>query len=195
MATASEARPFHLPVHNWGWFMVRGVLALLLGVVAVLFPLGAVFAFTLIFAAYCFVDGVAALAAGIRGARAHERWGALVFQGTVGILVAVVFLIMPIVATVTYAYLTIALLAFWSIITGVLEIAAAIRLRREIEGEWLLGASGLISLLLGLGILLLVMPVPAATLLSAAWLIAIFAFASGILLVAQALRLRRRASR
>jgi len=190
MASSADRR--FLPAHNWGWFMLRGVLALLLGVAAVLFPLSALFAFTMIFAAYALIDGVAALAAGIRGARAHERWGALVFQGVAGILVGIVFLIMPIVATVTYAYLSIALLAFWSIITGVLEIAAAVRLRREIEGEWLLGLSGAISLLLGVAIVVLVLPVPAATILSAAWLIAIFAFVSGIVLVAQSLRLKNR---
>jgi uncharacterized membrane protein HdeD (DUF308 family) len=62
------------------------------------------------------------------------------------------------------------------------------------EGEWLLGLSGLISVLLGIGIIALVIPYPAATILSAAWLIAIFAFASGIILVAQALRLRSHAT-
>jgi uncharacterized membrane protein HdeD (DUF308 family) len=102
----------------------------------------------------------------------------------------VIFLIMPIVVTVTYAYLTIALLAVWSVVTGILEIWAAVRMRREIEGEWLLALSGAVSLLLGIGILVLVMPAPAATLLSAAWLIAIYAFIAGIALIAQALRLK-----
>lgn len=196
MATnaVSDTRSPRLPLHNWGWFMLRGVLALLLGVAAVIFPLSAIFAFTMIFAVYAFVDGIAALAAGIRGAQAHERWGALIFQGFVGILVGIIFFVMPIIAAVTYAYLSIAMLAFWSIITGLLEIAAAVRLQREIEGEWLLGLSGAISLMLGLGILVLVLPYPAATLLSAAWLIAIFAFISGIALVAQALRLKTKAA-
>jgi uncharacterized membrane protein HdeD (DUF308 family) len=183
-----------LPVRNWGWFMVRGVLALVLGVAALIFPLSAVFAFTLVFAAYAFVDGIAALIAGVRGARAGERWGILLFQGIVGILVGILFLIMPIVAAVTYAYLGIAMLAFWSILTGILEIAAAIRLRKEIESEWLLGLSGLISLLLGIAVIALVMPYPAATIRSAGWLIAIYAFTAGILLVVQALRLRRHGS-
>ena len=191
MATAATGTDHaNIPAHSWRWFMLRGVLALLLGVAALIFPLSAVFAFTLIFAAYAVVDGIAALASGIHGARAHERWGALVFQGIVGILVGVVFLIMPIVASLTYAYLSIVLLAGWSIITGAFEIAAAIRLRRVIVGEWLLGLSGAISLLLGLAIFVLVLPSPAATILSAAWLIAIFAFVSGAALVAQALRLK-----
>ena len=184
-----------LPAHNWGWFMLRGILALLLGVGAILFPLSAVFAFTLLFAAYCLVDGIASLVAGVRGAREPgHRWGALVFSGILGILVGVLFLLMPLVATFTYAFLTLVLLAGWSIVTGILEIMAAIRLRREMEGEWLLGISGAISVLLGVGIIALVIPYPAATILSAAWLIAVFAFTSGVVLMAQALRLKSRSA-
>ena len=84
-------------------------------------------------------------------------------------------------------------LAIWSILTGLFEIMAAVRLRKEIEGEWLLGLSGAISLLLGVGIIALVLPSPAATILSAAWLIAIYAFIAGVVLIAQALRHKRRA--
>ena len=191
----TTAGRWRVPAHNWGWFMLRGIIALLLGIGAVIFPLSAVFAFTMLFAGYCFVDGIASLIAGIRGA--HEpghRWGALVFSGIVGIVIGILFVVMPLVATFTYAFLALVMLAAWSIITGVLEIAAAVRLRREMEGEWLLGLSGLISLLLGIAIIALIIPYPTATILSAAWLIAIFAFASGIVLIAQALRLKSRAA-
>jgi uncharacterized membrane protein HdeD (DUF308 family) len=193
---ASEAPAsggWHVPAHNWGWFLLRGILALVLAIVAIAFPLSAVFGFTMVVAAYCLVDGIASLIAGSRGA--HERghrWGAMVFSGIIGILIGFLFLVMPMLATVTYAFLAVVMLAAWSIITGVLEIAAAIRLRREIEGEWLLGISGAISVILGIAIIALIIPNPAATMLTAAWLIAIFAFASGIILIAQALRLRSR---
>ena len=184
-----------LPAHNWKWFMARGVLALLLGIGAGVFPLSAVFAFTMIFAAYCFIDGVASLVAGVRGAREPgHRWGALVFSGIVGILIGILFLLMPIVTTIIYASVVLLILAAWAIITGILEIVTAVRLRKEIEGEWLLGVSGAISVLLGIGILALAIPNPAASIVSAAWLIALFAFGTGIVLVAQALRLRRRAT-
>jgi uncharacterized membrane protein HdeD (DUF308 family) len=188
------AQSFSLPVHNWGWFMLRGVLALLLGVGAIVFPGSAVFAFTMVFAAYCFVDGVASLVAGVRGAsEPGHRWGALVFSGIVGVLIGLLILVMPIVSTVIYASLILLLLAGWSIITGVLEIVAAIRLRKEIEGEWLLGISGAISVLFGIAIFVLILPYPAASILSAGWLIAFFAFGTGIVLIAQAMRLRSRA--
>jgi uncharacterized membrane protein HdeD (DUF308 family) len=185
-----------LPAHNWGWFMLRGVLALLLGIGAIVFPLSAVFAFTLVFAAYCLIDGIASLVAGVRGAsEPGHRWGALVFSGIVGVLIGVLFLVAPLVATLAYSFVVLVMLAFWSILTGILEIVAAVRLRREIEGEWLLGLSGAVSVLLGIGVIVLVIPYPAASILSAAWLIALFAFTSGIVLVAQALRLRRRTAR
>jgi uncharacterized membrane protein HdeD (DUF308 family) len=175
--------------------MLRGVVALLLGIGAIVFPLSAVFAFTMLFAAYCFIDGVASLVAGVRGAREPgHRWGALVFSGVVGVLIGILFLMMPLVATITYSFLVLLMLATWAIVTGGLEIAAAIRLRKEIEGEWLLGLSGAISMLLGIAVLVLVLPYPAASILSAAWLIAFFAFSTGIVLIVQALRLRRRAA-
>lgn len=188
------ARGWSLPVHNWGWFMLRGLLALILGVCAIIFPLSALFAFTLIFAAYAFVDGIFSMVAGIRGAQAGERWGALVFRGVTGILVGVIFLLLPLIATVTYAYLSVIMLAVWSVIAGAFEIAAAIRLRKEIEGEWLLGLSGAISVLLGLAILVFVIPRPAATILTAAWLIAIYAFIVGTVLVMEAFWLKGKAS-
>jgi uncharacterized membrane protein HdeD (DUF308 family) len=196
MATASAdaSRVSDLAKHNWGWFMVRGVLALILGVVAVYRPFSALFAFTLVFAAYCFVDGVASLIAGIRGAQAGKSWGALVFRGVTGVLIGVLFVLLPMITTATYAFLSILMLAIWSVVTGLFEIMAAIRLRKEIEGEWLLGVSGAISLLLGIGIVALVLPNPAATMLSAAWLIAIYAFIVGVALVAQAFRLRGKAA-
>ena len=184
-----------LPAHNWGWFMFRGVIALLLGVGAIVFPLSAVFAFTMVFAAYCFVDGIASLVAGVRGAQEPgHRWGALVFSGIIGILIGILFLLMPIVATVTYSFVVLLMLAVWAVLTGLLEIAAALRLRREIEGEWLLGASGMISVLLGIAVAVLVLPDPVASILSAAWLIAFFAFGTGAVLVAQALRLRSKST-
>jgi uncharacterized membrane protein HdeD (DUF308 family) len=173
--------------------MLRGVLALLLGLGAIVFPLSAVFAFTMVFAAYCFVDGIASLVAGIRGGQdPGHRWGALVLSGIVGILIGILFLLMPLISTIAYAFIVLVMLAGWAIITGLLEIGVAIRLRREIEGEWLLGLSGAISVLLGIGVIVLVIPYPAASILSAAWLIAFFALGTGVVLVAQALRLRAR---
>lgn len=183
-----------LLARNWGWVALRGALLVLLGVLALLFPGPALFSFALIFAAFCFVNGIFALVAGIRGAtHKRERWGALVLSGLLGIAVGVVFAIFPILGTLTYALTMIALVAGWAIITGVLEIVAAWRLRRAIRGEWLLMLSGALSVLLGIGLYIMLWMAPAPTLLSVGWLIGIWALIGGIALIVLAFRLRSHA--
>lgn len=176
---------------NWGWFVFRGILAVVLGVASFLFPLSALFAFTLVFAAWSGADGVLSLIAGIRGARAREdRWGALILRGFLGIAVAVLVALMPGAAALGYAVITLSIVAAWAILTGGIEIAAAIRLRQAITGEWLLALSGLLSLLLGAALFWLVLTNPLASLVSAAWLIGAYALFVGIVLIGLGLRLR-----
>lgn len=177
---------------NWAWFVVRGVLALIVGALAVLFPLSALFAFTMVFAAYAGADGLLSTIAGARGAmRNIERWWTLVLRGIIGIAVAVLFVLMPFVATVSYALATLGILSAWAIIAGALELAAAIRLRKDIEGEWLLALSGVLSILLGLAIPVALVVTPLATILSVAWVIAGYAIIAGVVLIGLGLRLRR----
>lgn len=178
---------------NWRWFVLRGVLALILGTVAFLFPVSALFAFTLVFAAYAGADGLLSTIAGVRGARRNEeRWWALILRGIIGISVAALFVLMPLVATVSYALATLGMLSAWAVLTGILEIVAAIRLRKEIEGEWLLGLSGVLSILLGLAVPVALYVNPPATILSVAWVIAIYAVIAGVVLIGFGLRLRQR---
>jgi len=185
----------HLPRHNWGWFLIRGIIALLLGVAALFAPGVTLFAFALVFAVFSFVDGVSSLVAGIRGAsHKSHRYGSLIFGGIVGIAVGVLFVAWPLLSTFIYALMLVVLIAFWGVVTGVFEIAAAVRLRREIEGEWLLGLSGVLSVLLGFALLVLAIVRPGVTMLSIGWLIAFYAFASGIVLIVLAFRLRARAA-
>ena len=190
--TSSEMASTDVLRNNWGWFFFRGVLAITLGVVALLFPLSAVFAFTMLFAAFAFVDGIASIISGIMGARRKEqRWWALILSGIVGVAIGVLFVVMPILTTMAYAIVSLAMLAAWSIITGVLELTAAVKLRKEIKGEWLLALAGILSILLGLAVIWIVLNDPLATFLSVAWIIGLYAFASGIVLVVQSLRLRK----
>jgi uncharacterized membrane protein HdeD (DUF308 family) len=178
---------------NWRWFVVRGILALILGTVAFLFPASALFAFTMVFAAYAGADGLLSTIAGVRGAiRKEERWWALILRGIIGIAVTVLFLAVPLAATVSYALATLGVLSAWAILTGALEIAAAIRLRKEIEGEWLLALSGVLSILLGLAVPVALYVNPPATILSVAWVIAIYAVIAGVVLIGFGLRLRQR---
>ena len=190
-AAQFEARMLVLPKHNWSWFLLRGLISLALGVVALFFPGLTVFAFALVFAAFSFVDGLFSLVAGVRGAQHHtERWGALVFSGVLGIGIGVVFMAWPLVATAAYAFVLVLLIAFWALFSGLFEISAAVRLRKEIEGEFWLGLVGIFSIALAIAVFWMLATSPAATLLSVGWLIGIYALASGVGLVLLALRLK-----
>lgn len=179
----------HFAGSSWKWIMARGVLAILVAIVAFLFPFPALIAFTLVFAAFAFLDGVLTLASGMRGG--PTSWTELILRGILGIAVGVIFVLVPLVAVVGYALATLAILIAWALVTGVLEIVAAVRLRKEIEGEWLLGLSGVLSILLGIAIAAFLFLFPEATLLSVAWIIGLFLLVAGIALIVQANRLRR----
>lgn len=177
---------------NWGWIVFRGVLALALGVVSFLFPLSALFAFAMVFAAYAGADGVFSMVAAVRGARRkEERWWAYVVRGIIGIATAVLFVLTPEVMTVGYALVTLVMLAIWAIVTGALEIVAATSLRKEISGEWLMGLSGALSVVLGIVIIILLVLDPLTTLPSAAWVIGSYAIFAGVVLLGLGFKLRR----
>ncbi len=181
--------------HNWGWFALRGVLAILLGIAAFLLPGLTLFAFTLVFAAFCFADGIAMLITGIRRAGAGEApWWTMILPGLAGIAVGVIFLFWPLLSTLAYAVATVLLVAGWAIVTGGLQIAAAIRLREEIEGEWILGLAGLFGVVLGLALITMTALQPVLSILSVAWVIGFYAIMTGVMLLMLGLRLRKRAS-
>lgn len=192
-ATASDTMRRSLLQHNWGWLVARGVAAIILGLIALFAPGLTLFVLAMVFAAFSFIDGIAHLVSGIRGARhKQERYGWLILSGLAGIAVGVLFVIWPLVSTLVYAMLVVTLIAVWALLTGAFQLAAAVRLRREIEGEWLLGASGVLSILLGLALLVLSWVMPGLTILSVGWLIAFYAFASGVALLVLGFRLRKR---
>jgi len=177
---------------NWGWIVFRGILALALGVVSFLFPLSALFAFAMVFAAYAGADGILSMVAAVRGARRkEERWWAYVIRGIIGIATAVLFVLMPEVMTVGYALVTLVMLAIWAIVTGALEIVAATSLRKEISGEWLMALSGALSVVLGIVIIILLVLDPLTTLPSAAWVIGSYAIFAGVVLLGLGFKLRR----
>ncbi|ABQ71494.1 HdeD family acid-resistance protein [Sphingobium indicum] len=191
MHDTSLWRGVPLVAQNWKWMMVRGVLGLALGIAALLFPAGALFAFTMLFAAFAGVDGIASLIAGIQGAAHKEdRWIALVLRGVLGLVAAGLFVALPLEFTVSYALATLVLVAVWAIAVGLLEIVAAVRLRKEVRGEVLLALSGAITVGLGVAILVLLYLQPIASILSVAWLIGAWALLGGGLLISLAWRLR-----
>jgi uncharacterized membrane protein HdeD (DUF308 family) len=155
------------------------------GVLAFAWPGVTLLVLVLLYGAYAFVDGVFAIAAAIagRGGRAAPT-GWLVFVGVLGILAGLAAILWPSIT----ALALLVLIGAWSLLHGILEIVGAIRLRREIEGEWLLVLGGLVSVAFGI----LVLARPGAGALAVVWLIAAYAVVFGALLIALSLRLRAR---
>jgi uncharacterized membrane protein HdeD (DUF308 family) len=130
---------------NWWLVALRGALAVIFGVAAFAWP-GITFeVLVLLFGAYAFVDGVLVLSFGVMAAGDGVQWWPLVLAGILGITVGVLTFAQP--ATMALALVYVA--GAWAIITGLLQVVAAIRLREYISSEWLLGASGVLSILFG----------------------------------------------
>lgn len=168
---------------NWWAVALRGVCGILFGVVSFLAPAISLAALVLLYGAWALADGVLAIASALRR-RTGERWWVLVLRGSLGITTGVVTLFWPGITALALLYV----IAAWSVAAGVLEVAAAIRLRRVIAGEWLLALSGLLSI--ALGVMLMLFPGTGA--LAVVLWIGACALVSGALLVALALRLRAR---
>ncbi len=169
-------------VRSWPLVVLRGVAAIVFGVVAFTSPGLSLSVLVFLFGAYAVVDGVLAIGSAIR-AHKGERWTMLLLEGMVGILVGCLAIFRPAITAVALVYLV----AFWALITGVMEIGAAIRLRRQIANEWMLALSGTASL--AIGALLLMFPGPGA--LAVAFWIGAYAIIFGGLQVALGLRLWR----
>ena len=176
---------------NWWTFVLRGILALVIAVLAWLMPAEAVLALTLVFGAFAFVDGVFGLVAAVRLMRGEERWGWLAFSGVLGILTGIVVLVTPFVATFVLTAFLWSSIAFWAFFSGIAEIVAAIRLRKEIRGEVWLALGGIVSVLMGILVLWVLFAYPAQSLLALGWLLAIYAAIFGVVLILLGLRLRK----
>ncbi len=167
---------------NWWLAALRGALAVIFGVVAFVWP-GLTFdVLVLLFGAYAFVDGVLVLSFGLMAAGQHERWWPLVLGGVVGIATGVLTFAQPQAMALALVYV----IGAWAIITGVLEIAAAIRLRKVITTEWLMGFGGALSILFGV----LVLAQPGAGALALVYLFGFYAILAGISQISLGFRLR-----
>ena len=175
---------------NWWAFVLRGVVALVIAVLAWLMPAEAIFTLTIVFGAFAFADGVFGLISAVRNIRKGERWAWLAVSGVLGILTGAVVLLAPLVATVVLAVFLWVSIAFWSVFSGILEIATAIRLRKEIEGEIWLGLSGALSVLLGVVVVWFLTVRPAESLLALGWLLGLYAAIFGVAMILLGLKLR-----
>jgi uncharacterized membrane protein HdeD (DUF308 family) len=168
---------------NWWAVALRGVFAIVFGLVAFLLPVVTVETLVLLFAAYMLADGVFAIIAAARAAAHHERWGWMILEGVVDIAAGVVALLMPAITVLVF----VTLLGVWALISGAMMIFYAFRLHAT-HGRWLLLLSGLVSLLWGA--MLFVAPVTGALVLT--WWIGAYALVFGVMLVILAFRLRSR---
>jgi uncharacterized membrane protein HdeD (DUF308 family) len=168
--------------NNWWWVALRGVAAILLGIVAFVIP-GLTFLVLVIwFGAYAFVDGIFTIIAAFTHRTANERWWVMLLEGILGIVVGVITFFQPGITGAALVFV----IAAWAIVTGILEVVAAIRLRQEIRGEFWLALTGVLSVIAG--ILMFLFPDVGA--LTIVWIIGAYALLFGILLLALAWKLR-----
>ena len=168
---------------SWSGLLVRGLAAIAFGVLSLIWPELSLQVLVILLGAYFLLDGIVSVVAAVRWRKSHEAWWLLLLDGVFGIAFGIVAFAWPGITALALLFL----LAAWAILTGILEIVAAVRLRKVLEGEWLLGLSGVLSVLFGVGIALF----PGAGALALIAFIAAFAILYGVLLTALALKVRK----
>ena len=172
---------------NWGWIALRGAAAVIFGVLAFAWPGVTLVVLALFFGVYAFLDGIFALIAAYKGREGRKAVWPLVLVGVLGLAAGVATFLWPEMT----ALALLMFIAVWALLIGIFQIAAAIRLRKEIENEWLLGFSGALSVLFGV----LMIASPGAGALAVVWIIAGYSIVFGLLLIALGFRLRKLANR
>lgn len=172
-----------LLAQNWWAIALRGVFAIIFGIIALLMPGATMLALVLLFAAYMLLDGIFAVIAGVMAARRHERWGWLIVEGLVDLVTGGIAAVWPLITIVAFALL----MGAWAIVTGALLLGASYRLNIP-HGRWLMALAGAISVIWG--VLLIIWPLIGALVLT--WWMAAYALIFGVAMLVLALRLRGR---
>jgi uncharacterized membrane protein HdeD (DUF308 family) len=168
---------------SWWLLALRGVAAILFGVIAFIWPGMTLIGLTFLFGVYALVNGVLAFWAAYNAPKGYARFGGLIFEGVLSVAAGVLAFIWPGLTALSLQFI----IGIWAIINGVVEIAAAIRLRKVIANEWWLVLAGIVSVLFGL----LILARPGAGALALVWWIGTFAIVFGALLIALSFRMRR----
>ncbi|MDR0224840.1 MAG: HdeD family acid-resistance protein [Burkholderiaceae bacterium] len=176
--------PLSTILHRTWWvLLLRGLVAIAFGVLTWAQPVVSLTALILTFGAFTFVDGLLGVYSAIRGRDQMRHWRVLLLWGLAGVVVGVLTAVAPgITALVMALYI-----GAWALVTGVLQIVAAVRLRKEIEGEWLLVLGGLLSVVFG-GF---VLAQPGAGMMAMLWVLAAYAVVFGVLMVLLAFKLKK----
>jgi uncharacterized membrane protein HdeD (DUF308 family) len=174
---------FEKTVGRYWWILaLRGLVAIIFGILAFVLPKITLLTLVYLFGIYALMNGILALVHAFSAPKGYPRFGAMIFSGIISIAAGVIAFMWPGITALSLVLL----IAAWAIVSGISEIAMAIRLRHFIRHEWLMALAGVVSVLLGVAILLQ----PAAGALALLWWIGGFAIAFGILLVALAFRVR-----
>jgi uncharacterized membrane protein HdeD (DUF308 family) len=187
--TTSPSSPLERPIlqalgRHWWLILLRGICAILFGVLAFIWPGLTLLTLVLLYGVFALIDGVLALAAAVMGGAPAPRWW-LAIAGLLGIAAGLLTLFWPGLT----AIVLLLFIAAWAITTGVMQIIGAIRMRKEIDNEWFLVAAGILSVLFGIVLALQ----PGVGALASIFVIGAYAILYGIALVLFALRLRRHA--
>lgn len=166
----------------WWSFLFRGILAAVFGLVAIFLPGVTLGAIAILVGAFFFMDGVFSLFTALQGRAMNSRWTLLLLEGIAGIAVATLTVFWPGMTLLAMVYF----IGAWALLTGILEIAAAIRLRHDIQGEWLLGLTGLLSILFSL----ILFFSPGVGAIALVWLVGTYAIIFGVSLIFLGLKLR-----
>lgn len=167
---------------HWWALALRGVIAIIFAILTFVVPGLTLRVLVLLFGVYALIDGIFAIVSAIRAAHGHSRWGAFLLEGIVGILAGLLTLAAPAITLTFLIYVV----GAWAVVTGILEIAAAIRLRRRVAGEWLLVLTGVVSIIFGA----VIFAAPLVGALAIAWWLGVYALIFGVLLLTLAFRLR-----
>ncbi len=159
---------------KWWVVALTGLLAIIFGITAILWPQPALHALVIVFGVFALADGILTLVVGIAA-----RWWAPALAGIAGIVFGVLTLAWPNITELAL----LCLIAAWAITTGTLEVVAAIEFRRMVGNDWLLVLDGLLSIVVGL----LMVAFPGAGALGLTWLLGVYAIVSGVLLTLLAL--------
>ena len=174
----------HALAKNWWLLLLRGIAAIIFGVLAFVWPGLTLLTLILFYGAFALADGVLAIVAAVTGGAPAPRWW-LALVGLLGIAAGLLTFLMPGVSALVLLFF----IAGWAVATGVLQIIGAIQLRKEIDNEWLLILGGVVSVLFGVGMML----APGAGALALVWVIGIYSVVMGVTFVALAFRLKKHA--
>ena len=192
--TESTTSPINNPVDTlangaWGWVLLRGILAIVFGVIALISPVAAIEAIAIVFGAYALVDGVVGIVHSIRVRHELPRWGWVLVQGILSAIAGLAALILPGIVGAFGALIVLWIIVIWNVTQGAATIRSAAGAQSKAPKGWAI-AGGVVSILFGILLGILTLVIPGATLLGLVWVTGVYAIVFGVMLAVAALQAR-----